>query len=720
MSSQPLASPSRSIRNPGLRQSHLILLLGFSLIMALIFLDKFVFQFGPFPESWNLHLREPIDEFKLWVIRNRNTHPLFAWIFKPFSDLVEFSLRRLENLLLWFPWPVIILGVFLFTQKTANLRLGLLAALSLFFMGLLGLWTESMQTLALMTIAVLLSLSIGIPLGIWAAYNRRIKAVLRPFLDAMQTMPAFVYLIPVLLFFGVARVPSVVATVIYAVPPAIRLTTLGIRQVPSETIEAAQAFGSTPRQILWKVQLPLALPSIMVGVNQTIMMALGIVVIAALIGAGGLGKAVLDSLRSLKVGQALEAGLAIVLMAILLDRLSYALAQSANRHTPLGEPKHRLFPSHWEYFSVVQIVETSVQGLYRVGGKLSSAVITLLKQILNVGQRLWGQTLSQYLQGRLLRLAYPLMALLSLWVVLLISFSLAQTGFPKAWRVPFYQPVDNLVRWVRDNLYEFQLGGVTVGTGPLSDAIIIYLLDPLDTLFQVWLAWPVIILLIALLGYAVSGWRLGLFSSGITLLIGFLGMWEPALVTLSQVVVAVGLALTIALPVGVWAAQSKRVAMLLRPILDTLQTIPTFVYLVPVIMLFSVGRVPGIMASILYALPPAIRLTNLGIREANPEAVEAALAFGSTKWQTLLKVQLPLAMPSIMMGINQTIMMVLAMVVIAGMVGGAGLGLEAVNGLARSEMGRGIEAGLAIVVMAVVMDRLMQAWAKKYEQGLES
>ena len=184
-----------------------------------------------------------------------------------------------------------------------------------------------MQTLALMAVSVLISLLIGIPLGIVAARYEKVERGLRPFLDAMQTMPAFVYLLPVVLFFGIARVPSVIATVIYALPPAIRLTTLGIREVPVEIVEAARAFGSTPRQILLKVQLPLALPTIMAGVNQTIMMALSIVVIAAMIGAGGLGGVVLDALRGLKVGLALEAGLAIVFLAVLLDRLSEAFAE---------------------------------------------------------------------------------------------------------------------------------------------------------------------------------------------------------------------------------------------------------------------------------------------------------------------------------------------------------------------------------------------------------
>ncbi len=182
--------------------------------------------------------------------------------------------------------------------------------------------------------------------------------------------------------------------------------------------------------------------------------------------------------------------------------------------------------------------------------------------------------------------------------------------------------------------------------------------------------------------------------------------------TLSQVLVAVLLAVLIGAPLGIWAARSSLVEAILRPVLDFLQTIPPFVYLVPVIMLFNVGRVPGIMASVLYAIPVMIRLTTLGIRQVAPAAVEAADAFGSTARQKLFKVELPLALPSIMLGVNQTVMMVLAMVIIAGLVGGGALGIEAVNGLAKSELGRGIEAGLAILLLALVLDRITQAWAE--------
>jgi ABC-type proline/glycine betaine transport system permease subunit len=217
----------------------------------------------------------------------------------------------------------------------------------------------------------------------------------------------------------------------------------------------------------------------------------------------------------------------------------------------------------------------------------------------------------------------------------------------------------------------------------------------------------------AALGYFAGGWRLMLFAGLGLFAVGLLGMWDEGMETLSQIVVTMIFTILIAVPLGILASQNDTMRNFLRPALDFLQTIPSFVFLVPVIMLFNVGRVPGIIAAVLYAIAPGVKLTDLGIRQVAPDAVEAARAFGSTRAQTLTKVQVPMALASILVGVNQMIMMVLAMVIISGMVGGAGLGLEAVNGLARNETGRGLEAGIAIVLIAIIMDRITQAWANR-------
>ena len=612
------------------------------ILLSLIYIISQAFpdQTGIFPTDWNLGLREPIDQFQDWLIRNRSTYPLFAYTIDPIRSGVDIAVRGIETGLASLPWVVLVSVFGLAGYVLSGWRLALGSALSLFICGLFGLWLPSLQTLALMSFSVLLSLAIGITIGVLCALNNRLERALSPILDAMQTMPAFVYLIPVVLFFGVARVPAVIATIIYAVPPVIRLVNLGIREVQPAAVEAGRAFGGTRWQLLTKVQLPLALPAILAGVNQTIMMALGMVVIAAMVGASGLGREVFLALQRLKVGQAFEAGLAIVLLAIMLDRLSEALG-----NIDLTAPRD---PAP---------------------------------------------------QARLRRWAVPL----GLMGLVLAAALVLPREFPESWQIGIRDGVDVAIAWLRDH--------ATALTDPLNEGLINYLLNPMRELLWTILPWPVTIAIVAAIAYFVGNWRLAVGSAIGLFFIGLFGMWEQSMETLSQILVTTFVTMLLAIPIGVLASQYDTVRRVLRPMLDFLQTVPTFVYLVPVIMLFDVGRVPGLIASVLYAIPVGIKLTDLGIRQVEPATVEAARAFGSTRLQTIRKVQLPLARTAIALSINQMIMMVLAMVIISGMVGGAGLGLEAITGMARSQTGQGIEAGLAIVILAIIMDRITQAWA---------
>jgi glycine betaine/proline transport system permease protein len=263
------------------------------------------------------------------------------------------------------------------------------------------------------------------------------------------------------------------------------------------------------------------------------------------------------------------------------------------------------------------------------------------------------------------------------------------------------------VLWARDNL--------SFITRPVNDFIVAGLLIPVRDFLVSTVAWPVMILIAAWMCWKVSGIKLAIFAAVSLLVVGLIGMWELSLQTLTQVVAGVVLSVAIAVPIGIWAGRRPKVEAALGPILDGLQTIPSFVYIIPVVMLFSVGQVPGIIASVLYAIVPGIRITALGIRDVPLESIEASQTFGATRRQTMYGVRIPLAAPTIMAGVNQVIMMVLAMVIIAGLVGGGALGFETVRAVTRSETGLGFEVGLAIVVMAMILDRLTQAWATRLQ-----
>lgn len=628
--------------------------------IAFILLVVLIYQFGgddrAFPDTLEYSTRDFVERITYWFADTTKT------VLRPVGAGISLSLEYLDAFLLALPWPVLVFGVFLLTFKVGGLRLALLSSGSLMVIGSLGLWESSIETLSIMTVSIAFTVLIGIPLGIAASRSDRFEAIMRPILDTMQTLPTFVYLIPVLLLFGLGAPSAVVATMIYAAPPLIRLTNLGIRQVPRESVEAAKLFGSSYPQMLVKVLLPLAKPSIVIGFNQTVMMALAMVVFVALIGASGLGKDILVAMRRLHVGQSLEAGLAVVLLAICLDRIGHALSKHGKR--ALGTGGKGVRKSH-SYFKPNWLVE--------------------------------GRT----------GLVVGLSILAGLYAV---SFAITGlSGWPQALSFSFAAPVDAAVAWMNANL-----GGLTdavryvvhtFGLGPIKD-------------FLFWVPWPVLILAVVYVCYVVAGWQFAIVALVGWVFIGVVGMWIPTLLTLSQLIAALILSVCIAVPIGVLASYSNRFEALIRPVLDLIQTLPAFVYFPLVIMLFKVGDLSGTIITVIYAIPPTVRLTNLGLRQVPEQVVEVARSYGSTPGQILFKVKLPLALPSIMMGVNQTTMMCLAMVVYASLIGARGLGAEVLLAIGRFDIGLGFEAGLSIVFLAIIADRITQGWARKRQRAM--
>lgn len=290
------------------------------------------------PDQFNImdpfqHTLIPLDSWVAhaidWVVLN--FRPVFQGIRAP----IDFILSGFEQFLTSLPSPVAIIIFALLAWQLAGRAMGVATFISMIAIGAIGAWSEAMVTLSLVLTSLLFCIVIGLPLGIWLARSERAAKIIRPLLDAMQTTPAFVYLVPIVMLFGIGNVPGVVVTIIFALPPIIRLTILGIKQVPADLIEAAESFGASPRQMLFKVQLPLAMPTIMAGVNQTLMLALSMVVIASMIAVGGLGQMVLRGIGRLDMGLASVGGVGIVILAIILDRFTQSLGQDTRGKTPI-------------------------------------------------------------------------------------------------------------------------------------------------------------------------------------------------------------------------------------------------------------------------------------------------------------------------------------------------------------------------------------------------
>ena len=684
------------------------LIAGLTLLLVLSKLEVLALQAFPEALTKGFTFAEWVNAVEDWLREH------YRWLTRGISQGLAIALKAAEAFLLGLPWVVVTLGIALLALRFGGLRLALFSVVAVVFWGVVDMWKPAMETLGLIGISVLLSVVIGVLLGVACSQSNLMWSIVRPVLDTMQTMPTFVYLIPAIFFFGIGDPPAVAATVIYALPPAVRLTNLGIRQVSAEAVEAARAFGSTTVQTLLKVQLPLAMPSIMMGVNQTVMMGLGMVVIATFIGAGGLGYEVWGALRRIKVGWALEGGLCIVFMAILFDRLGYAISQAREGR---AASRFRLLPERWEHQPLAQGVEHAIGVVYGLCAALSRGLtLVVASAAARAARVVAGDDGARGLRELIIRHAFLLTSLALLVALVVIDRYLLSFGaFPEAWEYSMRKPVDRALNELKVN------EGFYAFTTFIRSVVFLWILDPLADLLA-WLPWWYFTGLVALVAWVSAGRTVALVSIACLLFIGAVDLWSVSMFTLATILASVLICMLIGLPIGILAACSDWVESIVRPILDAMQTMPPFVYLVPVLMFFGGNVVSAVIATVIYAVPPLIRLTNLGIREVSAESIEAASSFGSTFMQTMTKVKLPLALPSIMMGVNQAVIFAVAMTVITPLIGGAGLGQEVFTALSVVDTGKGFEAGLAIVFIAVVMDRITQAWSRQRQLalGLES
>jgi glycine betaine/proline transport system permease protein len=649
-----------------------------------------------------------INDGEDWLKANvRSTTRAIAKVVTGFIEEVEYFLQVR-------PWPLVVAVMGLMALRFGGLRLGLFTVLAVMFWGAMDMWDPAMSTLALMGVSVLISVMFGVPLGIWCSQNDRVEAFVRPILDTMQTMPAFVYLLPAIFLFGIGETGAAMAIIIYAMPPVVRLTNLGIRQVPATSVEVAQSFGSTRLQTMVKVQIPQAIPSIILGINQTIMMALGLAVLAVFIGTGGLGREVYSALIRLKVGWAFEAGMCIVFMAIVFDRLTLAISKPVNAEALADKTqmRFRLLPQGWHRFAPARLFERGIDavwtGLAWVFTTLIDTTALGLERALGLLSKPLGQGLAEGLRARRF---FASSVLIIAGIFAWDAWVLPIGWYPDSLMFTMREPVDTAVDWLASNkvFAAFSKG--------LRAVIFLYLLQPLDQ-FLVGLPWFYLLGALFLMAWAAGGWVMAAIITFLMFLTGVAGIWEPTMETLAATLASVAVCVVVGLPLGILGAYNRTVNQIIRPVLDTMQTMPTFVYLIPVLMLFGGNKVTAIIATVIYALPPMVRMTMLGLQQLPAQVSEVCDAYGSTETQSLIKVKLPMASPSIMLGVNQAIAMALAMQVITPMVAGEGLGKVVFSAMTVADTGVGLVGGVGIVLLAVILDRLTNAATAKQRKAL--
>jgi len=546
------------------------------------------------------------------------------------------------------PWAVVAVSLTMLGYGLAGWKLAILAGGTMVWIAVMGQWRWSMETLSVILVAAPLSVLIGMTTGIMAWHWKGCERVLNPLLNIAQSLPHFAYMIPVVVFIGIGPKAGAVVTIIFSVPPMIRLTLLGLRKVPEEVVEAGRMCGASQWALLMRVRLPTARTELLIGVNQVIMQCLAMVVLASFIGMPGLGQRLLQMLQALRIGPAFELGITIVLIAITLDRLSKAWAVKKPIHHEPGT--------------------------------------------------LWTQRYRLWL----------------IWAGLVVfAWLLAQI-------VPYFhevarnqalslsRPIDVSVNWF--------LALIAPVTEALRRFLIIWVLIPFRDAI-LWLPFTAVLSAVAAVGWALGGRRSALVCLAFILPIAMSGWWDRAMITVYTVLTAVTIAAFVSLPLGIWGAGSAARARRVLLVCDTMQTFPSFIYLIPVVMLFGVSDVAVLAAVMVFAGVPLVRYTIEGLTSISPETLEAGQMNGATHWQALRHIRLPLAFPTILIGFNQSVMFALFMVIIAAFIGTQDLGQEMQRALSSTDVGKGLVLGFAVAFLGLITDHLLLRWAARIRES---
>ncbi|MEL6410876.1 MAG: ABC transporter permease subunit [Pseudomonadota bacterium] len=626
------------------------------------------------PEAYLLPWRDWIDvafEFVAFELGLIN-------VTRALTGVLEFVLDAVANILYgrarWprfeaLPWTVVASIAAILGYALGGWKLALLAGGSFTWAALVGQWEWTMETMSVILVAAPMAFTIGGLVGIWCWKSKRVEEAVKPALLVMQVLPFFSYLLPAVIFFKVGPTAATVATVAYALPPMILMTTLGLKKVSPEVVEAGKMSGCTRWQMLRHVYIPSARTEILVGLNQVIMLCLAMVVLTAAIGMPGLGAKLLSAMGSFKLGRSLEIGVTIVLLAVTLDRLSKAWVTKQPEHFEKGT-------AWWR------------RNVYLLCGIAAFLIFTLI---------------SRSVSG---------MDPVPLVIVPLSEFN----GF--SWLAGVMDEIHRKEslsqgREIDKSIKAF-LAGDTIRaiTESIRYVVNVYFLIPTERAL-LYVPTPAVILAITAVAYQLGGKVPGILGFIFFCCVAQLGYWDRAMLTLHSVFMATFIAFLIGLPLAIYAMRKEKRSRFMILLCDTFQTFPSYVYLLPAVMLFGISPVTVIISILIYTMVPVVRYTVEGLRGVPAELVEAADMSGATRWQKLTKVQIPLAMPTIAVGLNQALVFAFFMVIIAEFIGTRDLGQEMRRTLAGTNLGWNFVLGFSVVFMALTFDIAINAWAEK-------
>ena len=677
----------------------------------------------------------------------------FVGIFKPLLRTVARGIdawvRALQWLLHATPWTLMVLAVVYLGWRYRGPWLGIMCGLAVLYMALSGYWIKSMNTLSMVGVSVPLALATGFALGVFAAKSERARMVIEPVLDLMQTIPTFAYLVPLVVLFGFGPVPGVLASTIYAAPPLCRNVLLGLRAVPSELHEVASMSGTSAWQRFISIELPNARNQILVGINQLVLASLSMVIIAAVIGGfDDIGREVLISTNkgSARFGQALGAGIVIVILAVVIDRLTRAIATYAatngaragggsggHSRVSKGSATMRFFCAFAGRFPSLANAVGQVTGtLSRAGvpaavlraapGIAFAVIVVGLCLVLSDAANQLAEATQQFFRDREVAVNMWLTEFITrhgatldliknkslVYLLLPLRIGLTKAVLPFTWGVSFPQSMQYLYLFVVIGggallFYRGKsvLAGFAVGGGLVAFTGFTYL------------PWWAVVATVCWLCARLVDLRFALVALGMMLLITYTGHWEGAMYSVYLCSAAVLICIVIGCPLGILAAKSEVVSRIIAPINDTLQSIPLYIFLIPAVALFQVNEFSALVAIVLYAIVPITRYTEHGLRHVPTTLIEAATANGCSPWQRLVLVELPVARASILLGLNQTVLFSLAMLIIAVLVGARGLAEQVNIGLRDANTGLGMTAGLSMAFIAIIADRVLRGWAAR-------